>query len=69
MKKNKFPKGWDDKRVLEVLNHYEAQNELEAAAEDEAAFEDPSQTVIVVPNKLVPAIRKLLAKHELKKGL
>ena len=64
MKKNKFPPGWDEERVLKVLAHYEEQGELEAVAEDEAAFEDPNQTVMEVPNALVPAIRELIAKHE-----
>jgi len=49
---------------LKVLDHYEEQAELEAVAEDEAAFEDPNQTVMEVPNDLVPAIRELIARHE-----
>jgi len=40
VKKNKFPPGWDEERVLRVLAHYEERTEAEAAAEDEAAFED-----------------------------
>ena len=39
MKKNKFPKGWDEERVRRVLAHYEEQTENEAVAEDEAAFQ------------------------------
>ncbi len=64
MKKNKFPKGWDEERVRKVLEHYENQTELEAVAEDEAAFEDPNQTVMEVPNALVSTIRELIARHE-----
>ncbi|HEX3582600.1 MAG TPA: hypothetical protein VH087_12610 [Thermoanaerobaculia bacterium] len=64
MKRTKFPKGWDQKRVQQVLHHYEEQSESEAVAEDESAFEDPTQTVIEVPRELVPAIRELIAKHE-----
>lgn len=64
MKRTKFPKGWDDKRVRQVLRHYEQQSEAEAVAEDEAAFEDPTQTFIEVPRELVPAIREMLAKHD-----
>ena len=40
MKKNKFPPGWDEKKVRKVLAHYEEQSEEEALAEDEAAYED-----------------------------
>jgi len=39
MKKSKFPKGWDERRVKRVLAHYEKQSEDEAVAEDEAAYE------------------------------
>jgi hypothetical protein len=63
MKKNRFPKGWDEERVKRVLNHYETQTEEEAVAEDEAAWEDKSQTFIKVPNELVPTVRELLAKR------
>lgn len=62
-KKQRFPTGWDETRVRDVLAHYESQAEEEAVAEDEAAFEDPQQTVMEVPRELVPAIRELIAKH------
>lgn len=61
-KQSRFPKGWDEKRVNRVLDHYEDQNEDEAIAEDEAAWEDTSQTFIEVPNELVPAVRALIAR-------
>jgi hypothetical protein len=64
MKKNKFPPGWDEKRVERVIAHYEQQTEEEGVAEDEAAFEDSSQTVIEVSKELLPAIRELIAKHK-----
>ena len=62
-KQSKFPDGWDEARVTRVLNHYETQSEEEAVAEDEAAFEQPDQTVMEVPNDLVPTVRELIAKH------
>jgi len=63
MKQSKFPPGWDENRVREVLGHYDSQSEEEAVAEDEAAFEAPGQTVMDVPTELVPAVRELIAKH------
>jgi len=63
MKQSKFPCGWDEDRVREVLAHYESQSEDEAVAEDEAAFEAPDQTVMDIPTDLVPAVRELIAKH------
>ena len=64
MKANQFPEGWDEERVRQVLARYEGQTEEEAVAEDEAAYELPSQTVMIVPNELVPAIAKLIAEHQ-----
>lgn len=64
MKQSKFPAGWDEKRVKEVLAHYESQTEEEAVAEDEATFEVPGQTVMEIPTELVPKVRELLAKHK-----
>ncbi|MBW2406645.1 MAG: hypothetical protein JRF17_04695 [Deltaproteobacteria bacterium] len=62
MKQILFPKGWNDARVRRVLDHCENQTEDEAVAEDEAAWEDSSHTFIEVPNELVTAVRKLMAK-------
>ena len=45
---NKFPPGW---------------TEEEPVAEDEAAYEDTSQTIMEIPNALVPKVRELIAKH------
>ena len=46
MKQNKFPQNWDDKRVQQVIGHYETQTEDEATDEDETVFGDAaSQTV------------------------
>ena len=64
MKRNKFPIGWDEERVRKILVYYEEQTEEEAVAEDEAAFEDQTQTVMEVPNELVPIVRELIAKHQ-----
>ena len=63
MKANKFPPGGDEQRVRKVLERYEAQTEEEAVAEDEAAYEDTSQTIMEIPNALVPKVRELIAKH------
>ena len=63
MKPSTFPKGWDEKRVSELLAYYEAQSEEEVVAEDEAIWLDPEQTVMEVPSRLVPAVRELIAKH------
>jgi len=63
MKQAKFPRGWDEARVREVLEHYEQQSDDEAVAEDEAAYESTTHTVMEVPVELVPEIRELIAKR------
>jgi len=59
-KQSKYPPGWDEAQVKQVLGHYESQTEHETVAEDEAAF-DPSETVMNIPHELVPEVRKLIA--------
>src|ERR1041385_5252563 len=59
-KRNRFPAGWNEEKVRAVLQHYEEQTDEEAVAEDEAAFCARGQTVMVVPQRLVPAITRLI---------
>ena len=63
MKQNKFPPGWDEKRVQRVIDYYENQTEDEAAAEDEATFQDKSVPLMEVPTELVPIVLELVAKY------
>ena len=65
-KANDFPPGWDDEQVQDVIRHYESQTEDEAIAEREAALEQDGMTVMVIPTELVPAVRELLGRHELR---
>ncbi|MFA5110052.1 MAG: hypothetical protein WC443_01465 [Desulfobaccales bacterium] len=65
-KQSKYPPGWDEAKVRQVLAHYEGQTEEEAVAEDEASFEDRTQTAMEVPIELVPVVRELIAKHRSK---
>jgi len=64
MTQNRFPDGWNDERVRRVLEHYDGQTPEEAVAEDEAAYEDPTQTLMEIPNDLVPAVRSLIANRK-----
>jgi len=60
MKRNRYPKGWNARRVRRVLEHYERQSDEEAMAEDDAAWCQPGQTVMSVPSELVSDIRDLI---------
>jgi hypothetical protein len=63
MKDQKFPPGWDEDRVREVLSHYEDQTEDEQFAEIESAHDSVETTMVAVPAELVPEVRALLARH------
>jgi hypothetical protein len=63
MKRNRYPSGWNSRRIKKVLKHYENQSETEAAEEDEAAFKDASKTMIEIPRRLIPTIRRLLIRN------
>ena len=67
MNKNKFPIGWDEKRVRKVLAHYESQTETEGLAEDEAAYNKRKSSMVEIPVDLVPEVRKLITQHHAKK--
>ena len=66
MTTNRFPSGWDDERVRQVLAHYEHQGDEAAAVEDDAAFMSDEQTVIEVPVELMPVIRALIGQFHAK---
>lgn len=64
MKKQKFPPGWDEKRVREIIAHYENQTEDEEFAEIESALQEQNVTMMAVPTELVPDVRELLARKQ-----
>ena len=55
--------GWNERKVKELIRHYETQTEDEAAAEDEAAYHSSRLTMMAVPNELVPQVQKLIKKR------
>jgi hypothetical protein len=59
-----FPKGWNQERVQRLIDYYDNQTDEEGAAEYETAMALQDQTMILVPKKLVPEIRKLIARHK-----
>lgn len=63
MNEQKYPPGWDEDRVRQVLQHYETQTEDEQSAEIEAAWEAENVTMIAVPTELAPQVRALLAEN------
>ena len=64
MKRQKFPRGWNEKRVREVLARYENQTEEEQAAEIETALKAENITMMAVPTDLVPKVLSLIQRHK-----
>ena len=65
MKQSKFPKGWDETKINDVLSHYESQSENDAVKEDESVLDDDrTQTLMEVPKDLVAVVRELIARHK-----
>ncbi len=64
MSEQKFPPGWDEERVRQVLAHYEGQTEDEQFAEIEATQEAEGITMMAVPTESVPEVRALLARKQ-----
>jgi hypothetical protein len=64
MREQKFPPGWDENRVREVLAHYECQSEDEQFVAIEAALETEGITMMAIPTDLVPEVQALLAKKQ-----
>ena len=64
MSQPKFPPGWDEQRIREVLAHYENQSEDEQFAEIEAAREAEGITMMAVPTELAPEVRALIARRQ-----
>ena len=65
MNKQRFPKGWDEKRVKKLIAELDARTDEEWIAADEATAADAGdQAVITVPTSLLPEIRRLLASHK-----
>ncbi len=58
---NKYPKGWNRRRVEAVITHFEGQSDREAIAEADAALVNADFALIPVPIELAAEVRKLIA--------
>ena len=64
MSEQKFPPGWDAKRVQDVIGHYDSQTEDEQAQEIEDALDKEGVTWIAIPTALVDKVRALIAREQ-----
>jgi hypothetical protein len=61
--KQKFPPGWNEKRVREVIAYYDSQIEDEELAEYEEGINLEDLTVMLVPRDLAPEVRELISRR------
>jgi hypothetical protein len=59
---NRYPKGLSRAKVLELIKYYEDQSDEDAVAEARAAYRRRTTALIEVPVKLLPQVRRLVAK-------
>jgi hypothetical protein len=65
MTEQRFPAGWDEQRVKQLLAELDARTEEEWVTADEAAaLGGEDQVVVTVPAALLPEIRRLLAAYK-----
>ena len=62
--KQEFPPGWNERKVRAVIKHYEQLSDEQLAREIESAPEVIAETLMSVPAELVPAVQKLIARHQ-----
>jgi len=59
----KFPAGWDEAQVRDLIAHHDGQTEDDQAAEIEAALGGEGVTMVAVPVELVDEVRALIARR------
>ncbi len=65
MTEQKFPAGWDERRVRQLLAELDARSEDDWVTADEvAAAESEDQAVVTVPTALLADVRRLLAAYK-----
>jgi hypothetical protein len=63
-KKQTYPRGWNEKRVREVIAHYDKQTEEEELAEYESGMQIEGLHVMLVPTELVPEVNRLITQRQ-----
>jgi hypothetical protein len=61
---NRYPRGWNRKRVEAVIEHFDDQTGEQAIAEADAMSRAPGYTMMSVPTELVCEVFALIARHE-----
>jgi len=67
--KQKYPRGWNEKKVRDLIAYYDNQTEDEGAAEINSAPLAPGETWMSVPTDLIPAITQLIEERNHKPAI
>jgi hypothetical protein len=59
---NRYPKGWTAAKIRRLADFYDKQTDAQAIAEAEAAYRNRSDAWISVPVRLLPKVRRMIAK-------
>ena len=62
--RQRFPRGWNEKRVKELIAYYDKQTEDEELAEYEAAMNLKGRALMLVPIELVGEIHRLIDRRQ-----
>jgi hypothetical protein len=65
---NRYPAGWNAKRVASLIDYYDHQTEEEAVAEYERAYRNRKESIVHVPVDLLPKVRLLIARYRKSAG-
>jgi hypothetical protein len=60
--KQRLPRGWTEKGIRKLAEHYDSQSEDERVAEIQSALDADNVTLVAVPTPLVPEVLRLLAR-------
>ena len=58
--KQKMPPGWTAAQMRKLVDYYDHQSEEESAAEVERALGEDAEAIVIVPKKLVPAVKRFV---------
>ena len=58
--KQEMPPGWTPAQMRKLVEYYDHQSEEESVADIERALSEDAEAIVVVPKKLVPAVKRLV---------
>jgi hypothetical protein len=63
---NIYPPGWNHERVRAIIDYYDARQDVDLFKDVELPSRNESPVWVEVPQAILPAVRKLIARHHKK---